>query len=134
MKEIQQLYKQLKTKHPNLLTQDDSKKIQQLAPHLTEEKLIRAMRIADIVVSEIGLGRTAVISVMLANEATEYGLSESRIKEVFDASVSTVIRGLCRVEELYRRNMSLETENFRKLLLSFAEDVRVILFMLAVRL
>lgn len=134
MKEIQQLYKQLKTKHPNLLTQDDHKKIQQLAPHLTEEKLIRAMQIADIVVSEIGLGRTAVLSVLLANEATEYGLSESSIKETFDASVSTVIRGLCRVEELYRRNMSLETENFRKLLISFAEDVRVILIMLAERL
>ena len=46
MKEIQQIYKQLKTKHPNLLTLDDHKKIQQLAPHLTEEKLIRAMQIA----------------------------------------------------------------------------------------
>ena len=74
------------------------------------------MQIADIVVSEIGLGRTAVLSVLLANEATEYGLSEGSIKE------------------LYRRNMSLETENFRKLLISFAEDVRVILIMLADRL
>lgn len=134
MKEFIHIYKHLLTEFPHLLKKDDKEKIKQLAPHLTRKMLTEKLQIISIVLKEIGLGRTSVVSILLSHEVAHHDLREEKIATVFDPAIATVIRGLQRVEGLYRRNTSMETENFRKLLLSFAEDVRVILIMLAERL
>lgn len=82
---------------------------------------------AEIVVKEEGLGAAAVSAIVL-KEA-----SEEEVCKVFDSYVWTIVSGLKRVDALYKKNMSLETENFRKLLLALAEDVRVVLIIIAER-
>ena len=134
MKDFINLYKHLLTNYPHILKKGDKKKIKTLAPHLDRDTLTEKLQIIHIVLKEIGLGRTSVVSILLSNEVAKHNLSEETIANTFDTAITTVIRGLKRVEGLYKRNTSMETENFRKLLLSFAEDVRVILIMLAERL
>ena len=82
---------------------------------------------AEIVVKEEGLGAVAVSAIVL-KDATE-----EEVCKVFDPQVWTIVSGLKRVDALYKKNMSLETENFRKLLLALAEDVRVVLIIIAER-
>ena len=134
MKEFIAIYRHLSNTYPHLLQAEDKAKITQLAPHLNRRLLTEKLHIIAVVLQEIGLGRTSVVSILLSDEVAHHGLTEEEIATTFDPAIATVIRGLKRVEGLYRRNTSMETENFRKLLLSFAEDVRVILIMLAERL
>lgn len=56
------------------------------------------------------------------------------VDKKFNTVISPIMTGLQRVKELYRKNVALESENFRKLLLTMAEDIRVILIIVAVRL
>ena len=59
--------------------------------------------------------------------------SPEDVEKEFGEDVAGIIRGLNRIQELYEKNPSVESENFRSLLLSFAEDMRVILIMIANR-
>ena len=127
------LYTFLKKTHPNILSADD---MVFLRTHVitNTDTLYDKLSIVEIILDEIGLGRTAVLSVLLDDEVKNERLSLAEIEKHFDVSVSTVIKGLGRAKELYNRNAAIETENFRKLLLTFAEDVRVILIMIAERI
>ena len=87
--------------------------------------------IIEIVLNEIGLGKAAVLSVLFHELVEKKALTVAEIEKKFNTQVSSIINGMMRVEELYARNASLETENFRKLFLTFAEDVRVILIIIA---
>jgi len=89
------------------------------------------IQIVEIVLDEIGLGKSAVLSVLFHELVAKKQLSIAEIEFKFNTQVSSIINGMMRVEELYARNASLETENFRKLFLTFAEDVRVILIIIA---
>jgi len=89
------------------------------------------MKIVQIVLDEIGLGKAAVLSVLFHELVENKQLSVDEIESKFNTQVSSIIQGMMRVGELYERNASLETENFRKLFLTFAEDVRVILIIIA---
>ena len=89
------------------------------------------MQIIKILLDEIGLGKSAVLSVLFHELVEKKQLSISDIENKFNTQVSSIIQGMIRVGELYARNASLETENFRKLFLTFAEDVRVILIIIA---
>ncbi|MCI7556931.1 MAG: HD domain-containing protein [Bacteroidales bacterium] len=100
-----------------------SKKLSELP--ISEREL--RTQTAEIVVKEEGLGAAAVSAIVL-KEA-----SEEEVCKVFDSHVWTIVSGLKRVDALYKKNMSLETENFRKLLLALAEDVRVVLIIIAER-
>ena len=104
--------------------------------------ILMALQTAYIAVDEIGLGRDAIIATML-NPLATCTIQESS-KEDGDhvltgdlawtgESVSRILHGLRRVQELYKKTPSIESENFRNLLLSFAEDMRVILIMIADR-
>ena len=96
--------------------------------------IYRTLGIAKIVVSELGLGRTSVICSMLYDIVQKNGISVSEVKSMFGSKVTQIIEGLVKVTEIYEQNPTLHTENFRKLLLSFADDVRVVLIILADRL
>lgn len=89
------------------------------------------INIIDIVLDEIGLGKAAVLSVLFHELVEKKELSIEEIEKKFNTQISSIIQGMLRVGELYARNASLETENFRKLFLTFAEDVRVILIIIA---
>jgi GTP pyrophosphokinase len=89
------------------------------------------IKIVQIVLDEIGLGKAAVLSVLFHELVENKQLSVAEIEKKFNTQVSSIINGMMRVGELYERNASLETENFRKLFLTFAEDVRVILIIIA---
>ena len=89
------------------------------------------MKIVRIILEEIGLGKAAVLSVLFHELVENKQLSVAEIETTFNTQVSSIIQGMMRVGELYERNASLETENFRKLFLTFAEDVRVILIIIA---
>lgn len=89
------------------------------------------IHIVKIILEEIGLGKAAVLSVLFHELVENNQLSVVEIETKFNTPVSSIIKGMMRVGELYDRNASLETENFRKLFLTFAEDVRVILIIIA---
>jgi len=96
--------------------------------------LIRNLNTAYVVASEMGLRRSSVISAMLYDVIMAGFLTVEEAEILFGASVGGILRGLTKANELYDRNTAIETENFRNLLLSFAQDGRVILIMIADRL
>lgn len=88
---------------------------------------------ALITVQEIGLSRASIISILLHDCVALGCIGIEKVEKDFGADAAHIIRGLIKVNELYSKNPSIETENFRDLLLSFAEDMRVIFVMIAAR-
>jgi GTP pyrophosphokinase len=139
--ELKKLYKSLILSGITL-ERNKRKEVQQIlntwASSLKEESLshpiIKIFRTMIIVQKEIGLGQTALLSILLYKAVNKGIISIEKIEELFDKNVSTIIIGLNKVYELYNRNAVIESENFRKLLLSFAENLQVILIILAERL
>ena len=115
--------------------------------------LLMALQTAYIAVDEIGLGRDAIIATVLYNvnvngnnvistnveRSLDYARDDNSRHSTFDLQfsfgegVNRILHGLGRVQELYKKTPAIESENFRNLLLSFAEDMRVILIMIADR-
>lgn len=96
--------------------------------------LLHSLEIARIVVEEIGLGRTSLICSLLYDVLRNGEITLEEIRQQFDDHVVMIMEGLAKVADLYNRNPSIRSENFRKLLLTFAQDVRVILIIIADRL
>ncbi|HNZ62208.1 MAG TPA: RelA/SpoT family protein [Paludibacteraceae bacterium] len=138
------LYRRLVTSEKNMFSFQERKDIKQMlkeyyrfhpqqftsSGHSIEDKL----HIIQILLDEIGLGKASVLSVLFMEPIKNNYLTVPEIEQKFGTSLDSIISGMQRVEELYERSFSLETENFRKLLLTFAQDVRVILMMIAERL
>ncbi len=91
------------------------------------------LQTALITVEEIGLNRASVVSILLHECVAMGAVSLDEVREEYGDDVANIIKGLLRVNELYAKNPSIETENFRDLLLSFAEDMRVIFIIIANR-
>lgn len=96
--------------------------------------LIRNIHTALIVASEIGLKRSSILAVLLYQLVIDKHCSIDQITTDFGEDTSHIIHGLVKIHELYGKNAAIDNENFRTLLLSFAEDVRVILILIAERL
>ncbi len=96
--------------------------------------LLKNIHIALIVSKEIGLKRASVISVLLSDIVLNGVIPIEYIEKKYGSDVAGILKGLIKTREIYVKNPVVETENFRKLLLSFAEDVRVILVLIAGRL
>lgn len=134
-------YSKLLRLYPALFTYEERKKLRSiikryyaLYPPEGEapgRSISDKIKIVQIVLEEIGLGKAAVLSVLFHELVENKQLSIAEIETTFKTQVSSIIQGMMRVGELYERNASLETENFRKLFLTFAEDVRVILIIIA---
>lgn len=95
--------------------------------------LLLGFQTAELAVQEIGLKRDAVIATLLYGSVINGHVSNEQTGAMFGESVQMIIRGLVRIHELYSKSPVIESENFRNLLLSFAEDMRVILIMIADR-
>ena len=100
-------------------------------PQAGEKEIIRLLDVALIATSEIGLGRTAVICVMLREVIESENLSERQVQAMFGDKVARILGGLRNISRIYATHRVVDSDNFRKLLLSFAEDVRVQLIFLA---
>ena len=98
-----------------------------------EEKRRMAAQTATILEEEIGLKGDAIQAVYLIPEIEDGRLTMEQVKEQYDDQVVRILHGLNRIQQLYQKNPVVESENFRNLLLSFAEDMRVILIMIADR-
>ena len=98
-----------------------------------EEKKKMASQTAEILREEIGLKGDALQAVMLIPEVDEGKLTLEEVEAQYGPQVSRILHGLNRIQQLYQKNPVIESENFRNLLLSFAEDMRVILIMIADR-
>lgn len=96
--------------------------------------LLRNIDTALIATVEIGLKRTSVIALLLYRPVMKKIITLDEVKTTFDADVTLIISRLLKTSDLYARNTAVDSENFHKLLFSFAEDVRVILIMIADRL
>lgn len=91
--------------------------------------IMSSLQTAAIAVEEIGLKRDGVLAILLYPVVQDY----DEIKQTFGENVARIIHGLGKIQELYKKSPVIESENFRNLLLSFAEDMRVILIMIADR-
>ncbi len=95
--------------------------------------ILMKLQTALIAVEEIGLGRDGVLATLLYTSVIEGQTTEDSIRTGFGDGVANIVRGLVRLHELYKKTPVVETENFRNLIVSFAEDMRVILIMIADR-
>lgn len=93
-----------------------------------------AFRTAKIAHREISLGHHAIEAIILYATAYKSSLSLDYVNDKYGKTTATLVDGLTKVYNLYDRHVAIETENFRKLLLSFAQDVRVIMIMIVERL
>ncbi len=95
--------------------------------------LVFGLQTAVIAVEETGLKHDGVIAILLYACAAQQTMTEKEIEAAYGPSVAQIIRGLVRVSDLYQKTPVISSENYRNLLLSFAEDMRVILIMIADR-
>lgn len=128
----------------NLISRDDIRQIRRAfdiaikneknADDLNFKELIRILDITLIITQEIGLGRTSIICAMVHKTVEMDMLSLDEVKEMFGDKVWQIIKGLKDISHIYATQQIVDSENFRKLLLSFAEDIRVQLIFLAEKL
>ena len=96
--------------------------------------LLRNIDTALIASVEIGLRRTSVLALLLYRPVYKQVITPEQVQALFGEEVVVMIQRLLRTSDLYARNTAINSENFHHLLFSFAEDVRVILLMIADRL
>ena len=128
----------------NLISREDIRQIRQAfkiaiknevdASQLNYQEIIRILDITLIITQEIGLGRTSIICAMLHKTVEKNMLTLEQIREMFGDKVWQIIKGLKDISHIYATQKIVDSENFRKLLLSFAEDIRVQLIFLAEKL
>ncbi|MDA8535530.1 RelA/SpoT family protein [Flavobacteriales bacterium] len=99
-----------------------------------EPYIYHPIAVAHIAAKEIGLGTTSILCALLHDvvEDTDYTLKD--IEKLFGKKVSKIIDGLTKIQDVFDKNVSMQAENFRKMLLTLSDDVRVILIKLADRL
>ncbi|MGN0311112.1 MAG: RelA/SpoT family protein [Bacteroides sp.] len=138
------LYRQLLRLSGDALQPDDCRKLRQTLVGTVESgrvgrdlfglnPIIKDMQTAVIVADEIGMRRASILGVMLHDTVRIGLLTTQEVAQQYGEDVAGIVHGLIRVQELYTKSPAVESENFRNLLLSFAEDVRVILIMIANR-
>ena len=142
--ELQRIAAHLKTTVGDTLEPDDENYLrQQLEKEISDNKIKRdvfglnpillSFQTAELELAEIGMKRECVLAILLYNSIINGILTLEEVERKFGHSVAQIIHGLVRIHELYQRTPIIESENFRNLLLSFAEDMRVILIMITDR-
>lgn len=99
-----------------------------------EPYIYHPIAVAQIAAEEIGLGTTSIVCALLHDVVEDTDISLEDIEMVFGKKVAKIIDGLTKISGVFDYNSSLQAENFRKMLLTLADDVRVILIKLADRL
>jgi guanosine-3',5'-bis(diphosphate) 3'-pyrophosphohydrolase len=145
-KEIARRYKDLLKGAYQMLTTSDKKKIRKafdlaVEAHSSQRRksgepyVYHPIAVAKFVAYEIGLGVTSIVSALLHDvvEDTDYTLED--IEREFGETVARIVNGLTKISRLNKeQDASIQAENFRKMLLTLNDDVRVILIKIADRL
>lgn len=143
--QVLEAIKELRNSQNYVLTKSDELKVfQSLKQAIIQKKIQRdifglnpilsSIQTALIAIEEIGLKRDGVVAVLLYSCFTEETENDyDKYEKEFGKTVVSILKGLVHIQELYKKNPVIESENFRNLLLSFAEDMRVILIMIADR-
>ena len=99
-----------------------------------EPYIYHPIAVAKIVADEIGLGATSIAAALMHDvvEDTDYTVED--IEKLFGKKIAKIIDGLTKISVLNRQDLSIQSENYKKLLLTLSEDVRVILIKIADRL
>ncbi len=144
-KEIRKRYRRILRSLKPFLKGDDVKQIRKafdlsLDAHKEmrrksgEPYIYHPLEVALICVEEIGLGPTSIICALLHDVVEDTDLTLADIERDFGTKVARIIDGLTKIAENFEQSQSAQAENFRKMLLTLSEDVRVILIKLADRL
>ena len=144
-KDILNKYKSLLRACADKTNKEDKKEIRKafdlaVEAHKTQRRksgepyIYHPIAVAHIAAKEIGLGTTSIICALLHDvvEDTDYTLKD--IEKLFGEKVAKIIDGLTKIQDVFDKNVSMQAENFRKMLLTLSDDVRVILIKLADRL
>ena len=99
-----------------------------------EPYIYHPIAVAQIAAEEIGLGTTSIVCALLHDVVEDTNVTLDDIERGFGKKVAMIIDGLTKISGVFDTNSSLQAENFRKMLLTLADDVRVILIKLADRL
>lgn len=99
-----------------------------------EPYIYHPIAVAQIAAEEIGLGTTSIVCALLHDVVEDTDITLEDIEREFGKKVAKIIDGLTKIAGVFDYNSSLQAENFRKMLLTLADDVRVILIKLADRL
>jgi GTP pyrophosphokinase len=99
-----------------------------------EPYIYHPIAVAQIAVSEMGLGATAVVCALLHDTVEDTDVSLDDIRRMFGETEAKIIDGLTKIENVFDQSSSIQAENFRKVLLTLSDDVRVILIKLADRM
>ncbi len=94
----------------------------------------RTLSVAGILMEEANIGKIPVISVLVYGAALQGMLSADDVQSSFGEQVASIVSGLFRSRELYKKNPSVESENFRKLLMTIVEDIRVVIILICEQL
>ena len=142
--ELLEMSEQLRQQMGDEYREEDAEKVRkQIESDLQENKIKRdvfglnpilmSFQTALLELEEIGMKRDCVLSILLYNSVANESLTIEEVETEYGTSIAHIIRGLVRIHELYRKSPVIESENFRNLLLSFAEDMRVVLIMISER-
>ncbi len=99
-----------------------------------EPYIIHPVEVAEIVVNEIGLDTTSIVAALLHDVVEDTDWEIEDIEREFGPKVAQIIEGLTKIKGVFEFGTTEQAENFRKMLLTLSDDVRVILIKLADRL
>ncbi len=145
-KAIAHEYKELLRISYQTLTPDDKKLIRKafdvaVEAHQDQRRksgeayIFHPIAVAKIVASEIGLGATSIAAALMHDVVEDTDVTIEDIERMFNPKVAQLVEGLTKIAQVQKDlNVSMQAENFRKMLLTLNDDVRVILIKLADRL
>ncbi|MBS1489738.1 MAG: bifunctional (p)ppGpp synthetase/guanosine-3',5'-bis(diphosphate) 3'-pyrophosphohydrolase [Bacteroidetes bacterium] len=99
-----------------------------------EPYIFHPLSVAEICIEEIGLGTTSIVAALLHDVVEDTDIELADIERIFDKKVVRIVDGLTKIRGVFEYGSSAQAENFRKMLFTLSEDVRVILIKLADRL
>jgi len=99
-----------------------------------EPYIFHPLSVAEICVEEIGLGTTSIVAALLHDVVEDTDIQLADIERTFGKKITKIVDGLTKIRGVFEYGTSAQAENFRKMLFTLSEDVRVILIKLADRL
>ena len=99
-----------------------------------EPYITHPIEVARIVGAEIGLGTKSIVAALLHDVIEDTDYTKEDLAKLFGNRISNIVEGLTKLSEVFDSSPSLQAENFKKMLLTLSDDIRVILIKLADRL
>ncbi|WP_417431709.1 RelA/SpoT family protein [Halpernia sp.] len=99
-----------------------------------EPYIYHPIDVAKIVANEIGLGATSIACALLHDVVEDSDYTDDDLRKIFGDKIAEIVNGLTKISVMNHQNISVQSENYRKLLLTLSEDFRVILIKIADRL